>query len=151
MNYWKQFAKMLGLKLGQEFILTDSDGKRKDGYTYKITKNGILFKSQINDDWHSERSDTIERLLEGYDKAVPKPWKPKEGERYWFRSKALNQTISRTWCDQNYDLLLWKVGNCFRTKEEAQTKGKEIMEQIQKEFDDYENQRMLSTGRKHND
>lgn len=38
MNYWKQFAEMLGLELGQEFVLTDSYGKRKDGYTYQITK-----------------------------------------------------------------------------------------------------------------
>ena len=136
MNYWKQFAKMLGLELGQEFVLTDSYGKRKDGYTYQITKNGILYKSQINDDWYGERSETIERLLEGYDKAVPKPWKPKEGERFWFHSKALNQTISRMWYGQNYDLLLWKLGNCFKTEEEARIKGKEIMEQIQKEFEE---------------
>ena len=59
MNYWKQFAEILGLELGQEFELTNADGKRKDGYTYKITKNGILYKSQINDDWYGERSDTI--------------------------------------------------------------------------------------------
>lgn len=134
MNYWKQFAEILGLELGQEFILTDSYGKRKDGYTYKITKNGILYKSQINDDWFGERSETIERILDGYDKAVPKPWKPKEGEQYWFHSNTFNQTDSRKWYGQNYDLLLWKVGNCFRTEEEARIKGKEIMEQIQKEF-----------------
>lgn len=136
MNYWKQFAEILGLELGQEFILTDSYGKRKDGYTYKVTEDGILYKSQINDDWFGERSETIERILDGYDKAVPKPWKPKEGERYWFYSKALNQTISRTWLGQNYDLLLWKLGNSFKTEEEARTKGKEIMEQIKKEFEE---------------
>lgn len=134
MNYWKQFALILGLELGQEFILTDVYGKRKDEYTYKITKNGFLYKSQINDDWYGERSETIERILDGYDKAVPKPWKPKEGERYWFHSEALNQTIYRIWYGQTYDLLLWKCGNCFKTAEEARTKGKEIMEQTQKEF-----------------
>ena len=134
MNYWKQFALILGLELGQEFILTDSYGKRKDGYTYKITKNGFLYKSQINDDWYGERSETIERILNGYDKVVPKPWKPKERERYWLHSETLNQTIYRTWYGQNYDLLLWKLGNCFKTEEEARTKGKEIMEHIQKEF-----------------
>ena len=26
MNYWKQFAEMLGLELEQEFLLTDVDG-----------------------------------------------------------------------------------------------------------------------------
>lgn len=28
----------------------------------------------------------------------------------------------------------WKVGNCFRTKEEAEEKGKYIIEQIESEF-----------------
>lgn len=135
MNYWKQFAKMLGLELGQEFILTDSDGKRKDGYTYKITKNGFLYKSQINDDWYGERSETIERLLEGYDKAVPKPLKPKKGDEYWYYSKCWKQAIFGTWEGGLFELCLWKVGNCFKTEEEAKNKGKEIMEQIQKEFE----------------
>lgn len=136
MNYWKQFAEMLGLELGQEFVLTDSYGKRKDGYTYQITKNGFLYKSQINDDWYGERSETIERLLEGYDKAVPKPWKPKEGELYWYYSKTLNQAISRNWDAENYALCLWKCGNCFKTEKEANEKGKEIMKQIQKEYEE---------------
>mgnify|MGYP004521505127 FL=1 len=136
MNYWKQFAEMLGLELGQEFVLTDSYGKRKDGYTYQITKNGILYKSQINDDWYGERSETIERLLEGYDKAVPKPWKPKKGEKYWYYSKCWKQEIFRTWEEDLFELCLWKIGNCFRTEEEAKAKGKEIMEQIQKEFEE---------------
>lgn len=136
MNYWKQFAEMLGLELGQEFVLTDSYGKRKDGYTYQITKNGILYKSQINDDWYGERSETIERLLEGYDKAVPKPWKPKKDERYWYYTETLDQAIFHDWFDLNYELCLWKLGNCFKTREEAETKGKEIMEQIHKEYEE---------------
>lgn len=136
MNYWKQFAEMLGLELGEEVILTDSYGKRKDGYTYKITKNGILYKSQINDDWYGERSETIERILEGYDKAVPKPWKPKYKKAFWYYSVACNKAFSAIWFNGLQDLLLWKIGNCFKTEEEARTKGKEIMEQIQKEYEE---------------
>lgn len=136
MNYWKQFAEILGLELGQEFILTDSYGKRKDGYTYKITKNGILYKPQINDDWYGERSETIERILDGCDKAVPKPWKPKKGDAYCYYSKCWGQEIFRTWEGELFELCLWKIGNFFKTDEEARTKGKEIMEQIKKEFEE---------------
>lgn len=136
MNYYKQFAEMLGLELGQEFILTDSDGKRKDGYTYKITKYGITYKSQINGDWFGERSETIERLLEGYDKAVPKPWKPKKGDIYWHYSGVSKEENAAKWGGKFIDLLLWKCGDCFKTAEEAKTKGKEIIEQIQKEFEE---------------
>lgn len=134
MNYYKQVAEMLGLELGQEFILTDSYGKRKDEYTYQITKNGFLYKSQINDDWYGERSETIERLLEGYDKAVPKPWKPKYGDAYWKWATNLEVTQFKRWNDASVDFAYWKLGNCFKTSEEAQSKGKEIMEQIMKEY-----------------
>lgn len=34
------------------------------------------------------------------------------------------------------DYAMCKSGNCFRTEEEAKTKGKEIMEQIQKEYEE---------------
>lgn len=136
MNYWKQFAEMLGLELEQEFELIDQDSKIKYRDTYKVTENGIYYKSGKEDDWLDEPSNTVDELLSGEYEIVPKPWKPKEGERYWFHSKALNQTISRMWYGQNYDLLLWKLGNCFKTEEEARTKGKEIMEQIHKEFEE---------------
>lgn len=58
MNYWKQFVEMLGLELEQEFILTDSYGKRKDEYTYKITEDGILYQKEY-DFWILEPSITL--------------------------------------------------------------------------------------------
>lgn len=136
MNYWKQFAEMLGLKLGQEFVLTDDDGNRKDGYTYQITKNGILYKSQISEDWFSESLKTIGNLLNGKSKAVPKAWKPKYKKAFWYYSVAWKKAFSDIWLDGLQDLLLWKIGNCFETEEEASTKGKEIMEKLRKEYEE---------------
>ena len=136
MNYWKQFAAMLGLELGEEFVLTDSYGERKDGGTYKITENGVYYKYPTSSEWFTEPVKTIERLLNGCDIAVPKPWKPEKGDKYFYYAKAFGQTVYKIWIDENYDLLLWKVGNCFKTEEEAATKGKEIMEQIKKEYEE---------------
>lgn len=136
MNYYKQFAEMLGLELEQEFILTDADGKRKDVYTYKITEDGVLYKSPTFVNWSVNSLGTVGKLLNGDVKAVPKPWKPKKGEAYWHYSEVWGEVISFDWEDCYYDFLLWKVGNCFRTKEEAETKGKEIMEQIKEEYEE---------------
>ena len=135
MNYYKQFAEMLGLELEQEFVLTDVDGKRKDKYTYKITEDGLLYKSPTFN-WAISSFGTIGKLLDGDVKAVPKPWKPKKGERFWTYLYGLERANSIRWDCGTYELLLWNAGNCFRTKEEAETKGKEIMEQIQKEYED---------------
>ena len=135
MKYYKQFAEMLGLELEQEFVLTDDDGNRKDKYTYKITEDGLLYKSPTFN-WAISSLGTIGKLLDGDVKAVPKPWKPKKGDIYCYYAKAFEQTLSENWIGGNYDLLLWKTGNCFKTREEAETKGKEIMEQIQKQYEE---------------
>ena len=135
MNYYKQFAEMLGLELEQEFVLTDVDGNRKDKYTYKITEDGLLYKSPTFN-WAISSLGTIGKLLDGDAKALPKPWKPKKGENYWFCLYGAKEVIDSRWSNGTYDLLLWKVGNCFKTQEEAATKGKEIMEQIQKEYEE---------------
>lgn len=135
MKYYKQFAEMLGLELGQEFVLTDVDGNRKDKYTYKITEDGLLYKSPTFN-WSISSLGTIGKLLDGDAKALPKPWKPEKGDIYFYYAKAFEQTVSERWSDGIYDLIFWKSGNCFKTEEEAATKGKEIMEQIKKEYED---------------
>ena len=135
MNYYKQFAEMLGLELEQEFVLTDDDVNRKDKYTYKITEDGLLYKSPTFN-WAISSLVTIGNLLNGDYKAVPKPWKPKKGETYWYYLNYFDGINSCKWTDECLDLLLWKVGNCFKTEEEAKTKGKEIMEQIKKEYEE---------------
>ena len=135
MNYYKQFAEMLGLELEQEFVLTDVYGKRKDWYRYEITENGIFYKSKISEDWIRDKA-IVEELLNGSIKAVPKPWKPKKGEPYWYYRILRKEASCITWCFDNIDLCRWKAGNCFKTREEAETKGKEIMEQIRKEYEE---------------
>lgn len=135
MNYWKQFAEMLGLELGEKFELTYDDGTINED-TYKIEEDGLYYKNKQSEDWFAEPSTTVNKLISGYCKAVPKPWKPKEGEQYFYYSAPFNKALNAKWCFGNYDLCLWKVGNCFRTEKEAYTKGKEIMEQIQKEYEE---------------
>lgn len=136
MNYYEQFAEMLGLELEQEFVLTDVDGNRKNKYTYKFTEDGVLYKSPIFTNWLINSLGTIESLLNGDVKAVPKPWKPKKGDEYW-RCISKNGFVSSSiWLDDVIDFCGWKSGNCFKTSEEARAKGKEIMEKIVKEYEE---------------
>lgn len=46
-------------------------------------------------------------------------WKPKYGDRYWFifTDGDIGETI---WYDKDMDLGRYAMGNCFRTKEEAE-------------------------------
>lgn len=133
MNYYKQIAEMLGLELEQEFVMTDLDGKRKDTITYKFTEDGLFSKAN---DLSAKVTLILDLLLTGKYKAVPKPWKPKKGDEYWRCSSKCGFVSSTIWLDDVIDICGWKSGNCFRTKEEAETKGKEIMEQLQKEYEE---------------
>ena len=133
MNYYKQIAEMLGLELEQEFVITDLDGKRKDTITYKFTEDGLFNK--VNN-LSAKVTLILDLLLTGKCKAVPKPWKPKKGDEYWRCSSIRGFVSSAIWLDDVIDLCGWKSGNCFRTEEEAETKGKEIMEQLKKEYEE---------------
>ena len=135
MNYYKQFAEMLGLELEQEFVLTDVDGNTKGELIYKFTEDGLLYKSPTFN-WAISSLGTIGKLLGGDVKALTKPWKPEKYEAYWYYVIFKKEAIWKTWCFDGNDLCRWKAGNCFKTREEAETKGKEIMEQIQKEYEE---------------
>lgn len=135
MNYYKQFAEMLGLELGEEFNLICTE-EETDENTYKITEDGMYYQGIQHDSWWSEPYKTLDSLLMGEVKAVPKPWKPKDGEAYWYWGASSEFAELSHWGGTSSDFALWKLGNCFRTKEEAKVKGKEIMEAIKKEFEE---------------
>lgn len=136
MNYYKQFAEMLGLELEQEFSLVETNGEKVDNDLYKIREDGLFYKKRKDGVWLSEPSTTLSSLLQGLCKVVPKPWKPKNGDRYWYYSEAWDEGNCVMWKGEFSDLLLWKAGNCFRTEKEAYTKGKEVMETIHKEYEE---------------
>ena len=134
MNYYKKIAEMLGVELGEEFSLKDNKTKNIVRPRYKITQEeGLMYSVNRNE---FDRSVTLMSIINGSFSVVKLPWKPKDGEKYWYYSKAFNLAISRKWIDENYAFCLWKCGNCFKTEEEANAKGKEIMKQIQKEYEE---------------
>lgn len=135
MNYWKQFAEMLGLELGEKFELTYDDGTINED-TYKIEEDGFYYKNKQSEGWFAEPSTTVNKLISGYCKAVPKPWKPKYGDAYWKWATNLELAQFKRWNDAFTDFACWKLGNCFKTSEEAQSKGKEIMEKLVKEYEE---------------
>ena len=136
MTYWKQFAEMFGLELEQEFRLVNPDGTKVDNDLFKIREDGLFYKSRKNGVWLPEPSTTLSSLLKGLFKVVPKPWKPKYGEQYWSYSVKSSQACCGMFGEYVKDYACWKLGNCFKTSEEAQSKGKEIMEQIKKEYEE---------------
>lgn len=107
MNYMKQVAKMLGVELNEKFIIQGFDSD-----SFVITQRGLC-----DDGGYSECSHTLSCLLNGTHRLIKKPWKPNNGERYCYVGfKTIN--YSDIWRNYAVDLVRYKIGNCFKTKEE---------------------------------
>lgn len=135
MNYYKEIAEMLGVELGEEFSLKDNKTKNIVRPRYKITQEeGLMYSVNRNE---FERSVSLMSIINGSYSVVKLPWKPKEREQYWYCSIIAQPVVVATiWGGFSNDLCKWKCGNCFKTKKEAEIKGKQIMEQIIKEFEE---------------
>lgn len=137
MTYYKQFAEILGLELGQEFRTVEPNSKQESTDVYRIEDDGVYSAVRSNAAlWGREQSTIVDRLLSGVLKVVHKPWKPKDGDAYWKWATHIELAQFKHWNGTSTDFACWKLGNCFKTSEEAQSKGKEIMEQIKKEYEE---------------
>lgn len=133
MNYYKKIAEMLGVELGEEFSIKNIQTDDINRARYKITKEKGLMYSIGGEEWN--RSSSLLAVFSGAYSIVKLPWKPKKGEAYWHYSEVWREVISFEWEDCLYDFLLWKAGNCFKTKEEGDAKAKEIIEKLRKEYE----------------
>lgn len=129
MNYYKQVAEMLGVELNEEFKVAYGDGVLCEK-TYKITVDGLFYKNALG--WVG--SSVMHSIIKGDIEIVKIPWKPKADEFYYYYSPYAGITCQDRWLNTSSDYCMWKLGNCFRTREAAETKGKEIMEKIEKEY-----------------
>ena len=105
-NYMAEVAKMLGVEMNQDFKCQESCG------TYRVTEYGLTCNGSYG-------SDSLLMLLNGMLTIVQKPWRPKVDERYY--SIAENGLLEENICVWDHlDIILYKLGNCYRTKEEAE-------------------------------
>lgn len=131
MNYYKQVAEMFGLKLKEEFILADTDGNRYNECKYIFTELGLLHSTEFGFD----KSCLLHAVLRGELVVKKLLWKPKTGESYWYYSEAWKEGTINQWKDDLFDLMIWKTGNVFETKE-AESKGEEVLKQVRKGFEE---------------
>ena len=135
MNYYNQIAEMLGVELNEEFKLKPSCLEKPWISLYRFSTDGL--ENKYSDGaWVKCEKGAIDQILIGQTEVIKIPWKPKKGEAYWHYSKGWEQATFRNWEGTLDDFCTWKCGSCFRTEEEANAKGKEIMEQIQKEYEE---------------
>ena len=134
---------------GKFLIIYKSKRGFSDAYYHAVTYNGYCENYVVSyNDWcvydddriatEEEKQFLLDALhADGKDwdaenkRIIEYKWKPKDGEDYYVIN-TLFKVLRFTWQSYSFDFDLLKSGNCFKTKEEAEAKAKEILEILKK-------------------
>lgn len=118
-NYMEQVAKMLGVELYEEFEIVFPVSYTCHA-TAMFTDEGIKVISTDVYDSYNFKAYVLTHLLNGNYGIKRKPWKPKDGEEYYCIEMLYGDAVCNHWRGLWMDVMYYKVGNCYRTKEEAE-------------------------------
>jgi hypothetical protein len=110
-----QVAKMLGVELGEKFEINENDNWICS-FTEKQFEVSNKNKTYVNANLGEH---VLGCMLGGTYTVKRKPWKPELGDGYYFISDD-GLVDFDTWSNYYYDIILYKLGNCYKTKEEAE-------------------------------
>lgn len=120
-------------------VFRSKEGNGKFSEYFCVTSDGIIkaniFRS-INK-WHlanEEERETFTNLLHKHGKdwdaenkqLVNLKWKPKEGDDYWTVIVGIANKLKLTWFGTKADEARYKLGNCFKTREEAEVMAEKV-------------------------
>ena len=127
MNRFKEVAAMFGLELGEEFDVRVNSGDLSVYCPIKFTNNGLSDSGELNCDW------ILPEIIKGNYTVEKIPWKPKIGDTCYFVNYNKRQpNISRMiWEEYTFELMCFKLGNCFKTEEEAEANKEKIIKMLE--------------------
>lgn len=133
MNYMKKVADLLGVEINEEFKV------RSTKYTQNVNSEIFVFtKVGITTDDGITRNDILIDLLLGVFEIVKLPWKPKNGEAYYYIDTDDKVTYETFDPSVVYDIALYKLGKLYRTREEAEAHAEEdkaYWDEVRKELE----------------
>lgn len=138
MNRLEETLKLFNLKINEEFEL-----KEYPGSTYKFNSNGIMLRLK-NNRWETCSSNSLLDFITGKITMIKKPWKPKLHEVYYSISFQIDlaSKIDKTnfqihWCEwlnDETDIAVYAMGNCFETEKEARNNAIKIIKIYKKKL-----------------
>lgn len=132
MNHMKQIAEMFDIEFGEVFYLKENGNGNIKPCRYKFTAKNMYVYNELDETW-SEVSGTLVSVLRGDISIVKKPWEPDSGEAYYYLYYTTDEKSADVFCGRyshnSYpDVLNVRLGNCFKTKEEAEKHQKTFTE-----------------------
>ena len=113
-NLISEIAKLLGVELGEEFIIENADRKE----TVVLAMDGFHV-IQPNNVVGPDHGKLLSKVLQGLYEVKKKPWEPKYGEMYYILNTGALIVESYSWSNSTFDLAVKSLGIIHRTEEEA--------------------------------
>ena len=124
-NCMAAVAKLLGVELGEEFIIENADRKE----TVVLAMDGFHV-IQPNNVVGPDHGKLLSKVLQGLYEVKKIPWEPKKDERYYIPSVS-NQCVQKYfWHEYTLDFAMKAFGMIYRTKEEAEAHFAEDYERL---------------------
>lgn len=119
-NHMAEFAKMLGVELGELFKIADDTYGRHHLY-HRFTESAGIEISNDGVKWEMATSVVLKRLLMGDARIIKLPWKPSHGDKYWtpIVNRVEMSALWARWTNSDNDNYRYEHGLICRTKEEA--------------------------------
>ena len=124
-NCMAAVAKMLGVELGEEFIIENKDRKETvvlaaDGF-HVIQPNNVL---------SPDHGKLLSKVLQGLYEVKKKPWEPKKGDMYYYPGVNDGKVYNTIWLNTSMCYALKALGMVYRTREEAEAHFAEDYERL---------------------
>ena len=107
-SYMFEVAEMIGVRVGERFEIDTLEG------VFTLYGEGLYSMAT-----QSMRPDVMFDLLTGKLNIKRKPWKPAYTYKYYSIGPG-GVLEPGTWLSDFIDLAMYKLGNCYRTAEEAE-------------------------------
>lgn len=128
MNLIPKICEMLGVEIGEEFLLKAPGNITLDSpYRFRVR----LEHKNLKGEWKTSNY-ALEQLILGNFEIIKLPFEPKDGEMYytvaWDREKIWCPDV--TWYEYGEHYCRKYCGNVFRTEKEAEKHKYEIYEKL---------------------
>ena len=124
-NCMAAVAKLLGVELGEEFIIENKDRKE----TVVLAADGFHV-IQPNNVVGPDHGKLLSKVLQGLYEVKKIPWEPREGERYCYPSVSAKNVDCTDWICCSFDYAMKALGMIYKTPEEAQAHFAENYEKL---------------------
>ena len=124
-NCMAAVAKMLGVELGEEFIIENKD--RKDNVVLAADGFHVI---QPNNVLGPDHGKLLSKVLQGLYEVKKIPWEPKKCDNYYVLNAETGRIECYLWGATTFDLAVKSLGIIHRTKEEAEAHLAEDYERL---------------------